>query len=112
MQNISLLHNKGQHHQIDKDIVQKSEHTTGMNAIRERNINALETSYHSPIRAARRYKIILSGPFCTGKTSLIQMIQERWKIDKIVDDTTRTMRNGEREGFPYHFISEKDFLSR
>jgi|GEM_PF-952233 len=54
-------------------------------------------------------KIIVSGGFCTGKTSLINMLQEALGIPKLIDHTTRPMRPGERDGFPYHFISRKDF---
>lgn len=55
--------------------------------------------------------LVLSGPSGAGKSSL---------IDKIVDDigdyyfsistTTRPMREGEKEGVHYHFVSEEEFL--
>lgn len=54
-------------------------------------------------------KIIVSGSYCSGKTSLIQMLQEKQGIPKLIDHTTRPMRDHEREGFPYHFISKEKF---
>lgn len=54
-------------------------------------------------------KVIVSGGFCTGKTSLIAMLQDKLGIPKLIDHTTRLKRKGEKEGFPYHFITRELF---
>lgn len=55
-------------------------------------------------------KIIISGYFCTGKTSVMELLQQNYSLKKPKDYTTRSMRSNEREGFPYSFISEEKFL--
>ena len=57
-------------------------------------------------------RLILSGPFCTGKTSIIKVLSEKHQIPKLIDDTTRPMRAQERPGFPYNFIQEREFRER
>jgi guanylate kinase len=57
-------------------------------------------------------RIILSGPFCTGKTSIIKLLSEKHNIPKLIDETTRPMRKTEQPGFPYHFINEMEFQKR
>jgi guanylate kinase len=57
-------------------------------------------------------RIILSGPFCTGKTSIMERLKERYSIPKLIDDTTRPRRLSEQLDFPYHFISESEFQKR
>jgi len=63
-------------------------------------------------RAAPPLRLILSGPFCTGKTTLIQKITEAFGIPKLIDESTRPMRKGEFPEFPYKFISVENFLDR
>lgn len=53
-------------------------------------------------------RIVLSGPFCCGKTTIREML-ERDGIPKLIDDSTRPMRRDENQGFPYHFISKEEF---
>lgn len=54
-------------------------------------------------------KIIISGYFCTGKTSVIKALGENLDLHKPKCYTTRKMRPQEREGFPYNFITDKLF---
>lgn len=55
-------------------------------------------------------RIVISGYFCTGKTSVMEMLSKEFHLKKPVDYTTRNMRPNEREGFPYTFISKEKFL--
>ena len=61
-------------------------------------LNSLETS-----------RILISGPFCTGKTTLIKRVIQELSIPKLIDDATRPKRAGERDNFPYHFITKEEF---
>ncbi len=60
--------------------------------------------------AKRGAVLVLSGPSGAGKSSLINKI-----IDEIGDcyfsisTTTRAMREGEKEGVHYHFVSKEEF---
>ena len=54
-------------------------------------------------------KIIISGYFCTGKTSVMELLQQNFGLKKPKAYTTRQMRPNEKEGFPYSFISEEKF---
>lgn len=63
----------------------------------------------SPVTTCR---VIFSGGFCCGKTTLIKMLAEQYGIPKIIDDSTRDMRPGEEPHFPYNFISEDEFQRR
>lgn len=64
------------------------------------------------IRPIEKRRIIISGPFCTGKTTLIQSLQNDLNIPKLIDDSSREMRPGERQDFPYHFINRDEFLTK
>lgn len=57
-------------------------------------------------------RVIFSGPFCCGKTSLIEKLEKEYGIPKLIDDTTRKQRPNERDGYPYNFISEETFQER
>lgn len=57
-------------------------------------------------------RVVFSGPFCCGKTTIIEMLAQEHQIPKIIDDSTRQMRPNERQGFPYNFISREAFLQR
>lgn len=54
-------------------------------------------------------KIIISGYFCTGKTSAMEYLNKEFGLKKVKDYTTRKMRKNESEGNPYYFISEERF---
>lgn len=58
--------------------------------------------------------VIFSGSSGAGKNTIISALLDG-ESDKYVfmpTVTTRAMRTGEREGMPYHFTTEEDFLSR
>ena len=54
-------------------------------------------------------RLLFSGGFCTGKTTLINMLMKEFPIEKLPDYTTRAMRPGEREGWPYFFLTPETF---
>jgi len=54
--------------------------------------------------------LVLSGPSGAGKSSLIKKIEE--KIGAFyfsISTTTRSIREGEREGIHYHFVDHNEF---
>lgn len=53
--------------------------------------------------------IVLSGGFCTGKTTLINRLMAELPIKKLTSYTTRPMRPGEKEGSPYFFLTREGF---
>jgi len=56
------------------------------------------------------FAIILSAPSGTGKTTTCKLLQEKLPDLKIsVSHTTRAIRNGEKDGVDYIFISQKEF---
>ena len=53
---------------------------------------------------------IVSAPSGTGKTTTCRMLQERMPDLKFsISHTTRSPRDGEKEGKDYFFISENEF---
>jgi guanylate kinase len=55
---------------------------------------------------------VLSAPSGAGKTTLCDALRQTPDFVYSVSSTTRQPRAGEIEGDDYHFLSEKDFLSR
>ena len=54
--------------------------------------------------------IILAAPSGAGKSSFVDRITKEFpRLRDTVTYTTRTMRAGEREGTPYHFVSKEKF---
>ena len=54
--------------------------------------------------------IIVVGPSGVGKSSFVEKITgEDSKILDVITYTTRSMRDGESEGQPYHFVTESRF---
>jgi len=55
--------------------------------------------------------VIISGPSCVGKTTIVDLLSKRnpeWC--KVINYTTRPKRDGEISGQHYHFISQEQFL--
>jgi guanylate kinase len=56
--------------------------------------------------------LIIIGPTAVGKSTLVERaLRDYPQLEDIITFTTRTMRPGEREGQPYHFVSEERFRS-
>ena len=54
--------------------------------------------------------IIVAAPSGAGKSSFVDRICAREpRLVDVITYTTRTMRTGERQGHPYHFISKDEF---
>lgn len=54
--------------------------------------------------------ILVSGKMCSGKDTLISNVEQLDKrINRLVRDTTRPIRNNEVDGVTYHFISDAEF---
>ena len=59
------------------------------------------------------FLLVLSSPSGGGKTSIAKnLLQGRDDLGYSVSATTRPMREGEREGVDYHFISRDEFVRR
>lgn len=55
--------------------------------------------------------IILVAPSGAGKSTFLeQILQEEPRLVDVVTYTTRQMREGEREGGTYHFVSHDEFI--
>lgn len=54
--------------------------------------------------------VVIAGPSGSGKNAVISEIIKRYKnCERLVTATTRALREGEREGLDYHFISVSEF---
>jgi guanylate kinase len=56
--------------------------------------------------------VVISGPSGAGKTSVCRALKQRPDVEFSVSATTRTRRDGERDGVDYHFLSRDDFQRR
>lgn len=57
--------------------------------------------------------IIVAAPSGAGKSSFVERIsQEDPRLVDVITYTTRSMRKGESEGHPYHFISADEFQAK
>lgn len=60
-----------------------------------------------------RKVIILSAPSGAGKTTLVRYLLEEYpNLELSVSATTRSMREGEKDGYDYYFLSEDEFRTR
>ena len=56
--------------------------------------------------------IVISAPSGTGKTTVVKkLLQQSINLEASVSFTTRKMRENEKEGLDYFFVSEKTFTS-
>jgi guanylate kinase len=57
--------------------------------------------------------IIVVGPSGAGKSSFVERAVEEMPIlVDVITCTTRKMREGERQGYPYHFLQLEDFQKK
>lgn len=57
--------------------------------------------------------LVVSGPSAgVGKDSVVNGFLTKYKLHKIITCTTRMKRPQEKEGFDYHFITEKEFENK
>ncbi|NUN05025.1 MAG: guanylate kinase [Bdellovibrio sp.] len=57
--------------------------------------------------------IVVAAPSGAGKSSFVEKLsREDSRLEDIVTFTTRSMRSGESEGHPYHFIDKAEFQRR
>ncbi len=52
---------------------------------------------------------VISGPSGSGQDSIIEALAKELPLRRVITTTTRTVRDGESEGHPYHFISKATF---
>lgn len=52
--------------------------------------------------------ITVTGPTCSGKSTLEKMLREQFKLQNIISFTTRAPREGEKDGVHYYFISREE----
>lgn len=54
--------------------------------------------------------IIVAAPSGAGKSSFVdRIVKEDSRLEDVITYTTRSMRRGEVQGHPYHFISRSEF---
>ena len=57
-----------------------------------------------------KYLFVVSGPSGTGKDTVVaNLLKKHPEIQHTVSATTRTLREGEKDGINYHFMSVADF---
>ena len=57
-----------------------------------------------------KYLFVVSGPSGTGKDTVVaSLLKKHPEIQHTVSATTRTPREGEKDGINYHFMSTSDF---
>ncbi|HNQ34914.1 MAG TPA: guanylate kinase [bacterium] len=54
--------------------------------------------------------LVLSAPSGTGKTTVLKILQQKYRLPRVITCTTRPPRNGETPGQDYLFVDEKRFL--
>lgn len=55
--------------------------------------------------------IILVGASASGKTEVAKMLGKLFQMKKVITHTTRSMREGEKDGVDYYFVSKEEFLT-
>jgi len=56
--------------------------------------------------------VIISGPSGAGEDSVIEGLRAFTTVNRAITTSTREMREGEKDGDPYYFISRDEFLAR
>lgn len=52
---------------------------------------------------------VIYGPSGSGQDSVIEGLQQKISLERIVTSVTRPMRPSESQGHPYYFISDEEF---
>ncbi|MDD4005965.1 MAG: guanylate kinase, partial [Bacilli bacterium] len=55
--------------------------------------------------------IILVGASASGKTEIAKILTRKYGIVKAITHTTRDMREGEKNGVDYFFVSKDEFAA-
>jgi guanylate kinase len=55
---------------------------------------------------------IVSGPSGAGKDAIIEELKKKIPLQQLITTVSRPMRPGEKQGKPYFFITEKEFLEK
>ncbi len=55
---------------------------------------------------------IISGPSGVGKDSIIKGLKKVIPVKQLVTTVSRLMRQGEKQGKPYYFITRKEFIKK
>lgn len=58
----------------------------------------------------RNIIVTITGPSCSGKTFLTQMMLNTGKFAEVISTTTRPQRIGEVNGGTYHFVTPERFM--
>ena len=53
--------------------------------------------------------ITITGPSCSGKTTLARLLMDTRSFTEVISTTTRIMRTGEEDGVTYHFVTPERF---
>lgn len=53
--------------------------------------------------------VTITGPSCSGKSTLVRMLMNTGKFTEVISTTTRLPRAGEVDGESYHFVSPEHF---
>lgn len=52
---------------------------------------------------------VIYGPSGSGQDSVIEGLQKKMPLERVITTTTRPLRPTESQGHPYYFISQKEF---
>lgn len=60
-----------------------------------------------------KYKIIaICGKAGAGKDTLLRILADRYKVHEIISCTTRPMREGEKDGVNYYYLTKEQFAQK
>lgn len=61
-------------------------------------------------QSTRGVLLVITGPSGSGKDTLISLLKKKHpQIEWIISTTSRSMREGESQGNPYHFVTREEF---
>lgn len=56
--------------------------------------------------------VVLIGKTASGKTTIADLLSQDYGYKKIITYTSRPMRDGEIDGYTYHFVSDEEFKEK